>query len=325
MQGSPLISVIIPMYNTQDYIQKTIESVLTQTYKNLEVIVVDDGSTDNGAKIVQQLHSKDSRVKYIFQANEGVSAARNYGIKSSTGEYLAFLDSDDLWLPSKLEKQMNRLITTNMDACYCGYQYFCEDVMGKTFPKHYFEGKILIEVIKEKVSVWTSTVVVKKSIVIDNSISFRSGLNWAEDMDFFYRLLYKCEFCCVKEILALYRQRPNSLSFSANRILEVALWNDFVEWVHTAQTSITYDKKKIEKAINYYKLPSVAIYCLYQKLCTGEKFEEDFFIKLPLSMVYDYRLCLTETGLKLLIKKLLIKYKYGYKKHYGNTRIPIEK
>jgi glycosyltransferase involved in cell wall biosynthesis len=325
MSDSPLISVIIPMYNTLHYIERTIESVLTQTYRSLEVVVVDDGSTDNGAEIVKALMLKDPRIKYIFQSNQGVSAARNNAITQSTGEYLAFLDSDDLWFPDKLQKQMTRIISTNMDACYCGYQYFCEDVKGKTFPKHYFEGKILLEVIKEKVSVWTSTVVVKKSIVVNNSLSFRTGLNWAEDMDFFYRLLYKCEFCCVKEILALYRQRPNSLSASPERLLEVQLWKDFNDWIQTTKSPITYDKQKIEKAINNYKLPSVAIYCLYQKLCTGDDFEEDFFIKLPVQLIYDYKLSLSTTGLKLLVKKLLICYKHGYKKHSESFRFPIEK
>lgn len=325
MGSTPLISIIIPMYNTRNYVEKTIESVLTQTYRNIEIIVVDDGSTDTGAEIVQALMLKDSRIKYIFQSNKGVSAARNTAIEHSTGEYLAFLDSDDLWLPEKLEKQMNRIITTNMDACYCGYQYFCEDVMGKTFPKRYFEGNILLEVIREKVSVWTSTVVIKKSIVTDNSITFQEGLNWSEDMDFFCRLLFKCEFCCVKETLALYRQRPDSLSVSPNRMLEVQLWEDFALWIQTSQSPLTYSKQKIEKAINHYKLPSIAIYCLYQKLCTGDKFEEDFFIKLPLQMIYDYKLSLSTTGLKLLVKKLLIRYKYGYKKHSGTFRMPIEK
>jgi glycosyltransferase involved in cell wall biosynthesis len=311
------------MYNTSSYIEKTIESVLAQTYKNLEVIVVDDGSTDNSAELVKALMLKDSRVRYIYQTNNGVSAARNNAISHSTGEYLAFLDSDDLWFPTKLEKQMARIAATSMNACYCGYQYFCEDVMGKRFPEHYFEGRILLEVIKEKVSVWTSTVVVKKSIVVDNSISFRSGLNWAEDMDFFYRLIYKCEFCCVKETLALYRQRPNSLSASPNRMLEVELWQEFVSWVKTTRTPVNYDTRKIEKAINFYKLPSVAIYCLYLKLSAGEKFEEDFFIKLPLQMVYDYRLTFSSTGIKLLIKKLLICYKYGYKKNTDASKISI--
>lgn len=313
MDSSPLISIIIPMYNTSKFIKQTVESILAQTYSNFEVIIVDDGSTDNGAEVVKALMPKDSRIKYIYQSNQGVSAARNNAIENSQGEYLAFLDSDDLWLPNKLKKQVNRIISTGMDACYCGYQYFCDDIRGKTFPKRYFEGKILLEVIKEKVSVWTSTVVVKRSIVINNSITFKSGLNWAEDMDFFYRLLYKCEFCCVKEILALYRQRPNSLSVSSDRLPEIQLWKDFAKWIQTAQSDITYNKQAIDKAIYQYKLPSVAIFCLYQRLFAGNKPEEDFFKKCPLQLIHDYRFSLSENGFKMLIKKLLISYKYGYK------------
>ncbi len=313
MSSPPLISVIIPMYNTSQYIQQTVESVLAQTYDNFEVIIVDDGSTDNGAQIVKTLIQRDYRIKYVYQSNQGVSAARNNAIEHSQGDFVAFLDSDDLWLPSKLEKQINRLTTTGMDACYCGYQYFCEGSKGEVFPKHYQEGKILLEVIKEKVSVWTSTVVVKRSVIINNSITFRSGLNWAEDMDFFYRLLYKCEFCCVKETLALYRQRPNSLSSTPDRLPEIQLWREFSQWIQATPSSISYNKQDIENAIIHYKIPSVAIYCLYQRLCNGIKPDENFFKKAPLQLVYDYKLSLSETGLKLYIKKLLLRYKYGYK------------
>ncbi len=313
MNSLPLVSVIIPMYNTMNYIERTIKSVLNQTYTNLEVIVVDDGSKDTGAEIVKDLMIKDSRIKYFLQSNQGVSAARNNAIGHSSGEYLAFLDSDDLWLPQKLEKQMNRIFTSKMDACYCGYQYFCEDIMGKTFPKRYFEGKILVEVIKEKVSVWTSTVVVKKSIINENSISFRNGLNWSEDMEFFCKLLYKCEICCVKETLALYRQRPNSLSASPNRLPELQLWKGFSEWIQATPSPLAYNKQEIENAINHYKLPSIAVFCLYQKLCTGDVPDGDFLTKLPLQLVNDYKFSFSTTGMKLLVKKLLIRYKYGIK------------
>ncbi|QNU67498.1 glycosyltransferase family 2 protein [Ruminiclostridium herbifermentans] len=313
MNSPPLISVIIPMYNTSQYIKQTVESVLAQTYGNFEVIIMDDGSTDNGAEIVKGLVEKDARIKYFFQSNQGVSAARNNAIEQSQGEFVAFLDSDDLWLPTKLEKQINRLTSTGMDACYCGYQYFCEASKGEVFPKRYSEGKILIDVIKEKVSVWTSTVVVKKSVIINNSITFRPGLNWAEDMDFFYRLLFKCEFCFVKETLALYRQRPNSLSTAPDRLPEIQLWREFGQWIQTAQSSIPYNKQDIENAIIHYKIPSVAIYCLYQRLCNGIKPDEDFFEKSPLKLIDDYKLSFSETGLKLYIKKLLLRYKYGYK------------
>jgi len=102
-----LISVIIPVYNMEDYIAFTVQSVLAQTYSNFELLIVDDGSTDKSKKICQEF--KDLRIKIIEQKNQGVSAARNAGIRQAKGEFLAFLDGDDLWLPDKLEKHTKHL------------------------------------------------------------------------------------------------------------------------------------------------------------------------------------------------------------------------
>lgn len=101
---SPLISIIIPVYNAESYIKKTIQSVLNQTYRPVEIIVVDDGSTDQSAENIRQFQQPE--VKYHFQSNLGAASARNRGIELAKGEYLSFLDADDLWLPNKLELQM---------------------------------------------------------------------------------------------------------------------------------------------------------------------------------------------------------------------------
>ncbi len=313
MDNSPLISVIIPMYNTAGYIEQTVKSVLTQTYSNLEAVIVDDGSTDDGAKHVALLQESDPRIKYIYQKNQGVSAARNNAIENAAGEYLAFLDSDDLWEPRKLEKQIGRLKSTGMEGCYCGYRMFCGDEMGKAFPERYFEGRILPQVIMEKVSVWTSTVVIKKSIVTNNNIAFRSGLNWSEDMEFFCKLMYICNFCCVRETLALYRQRPDSLSVSPDRTPEIVLWKEFISWLDSVPEQAGCSKQKILKAVQQYKIPSIAVFCTYEKLLSGEASEQDFLSKVPPRLVHDYRPSLSTTGLKQWVKKLLILYRYGYK------------
>jgi len=313
MDNSPLISVIIPMYNTAGFIEQTVKSVLTQTYGNFEVVVVDDGSTDDGAKLVALLQEADPRVKYIYQNNQGVSAARNTAMENASGEYLAFLDSDDLWEPHKLEKQIRRIETTGMEACYCGYRMFCGDEMGRAFPERYYEGKILPQVIMEKVSVWTSTIVIKKSIVTDNNITFRPGLNWSEDMEFFCKLMYICNFCCVRDTLALYRQRPNSLSVLPDRIPEIVLWKEFIAWLDSFPERAGCSKKKIHQAVQRYKIPSIAVFCTYQLLISGEGTGQDFLSKVPPRLVSQYRPSFSSTGLKLWIKKLLILYRYGYK------------
>ena len=108
MVRNPIVSVIIPTYNRAHLIDKAIKSVLNQTYQDFEIIVVDDGSTDNTNEVLKNF--TDSRIHYIFHtSNLGVSAARNTGIKTSQGEYIALLDSDDDWLPEKLDKQVDVL------------------------------------------------------------------------------------------------------------------------------------------------------------------------------------------------------------------------
>lgn len=104
MEKKPLVSVIIPCYNGEKFIGEAIESVVNQTYKNWELIVVDDGSTDNSEKIINQYFTADKRIQFIqHKKNKGIPSTRNTGIKISNGEYIAFLDQDDLWMKEKLE------------------------------------------------------------------------------------------------------------------------------------------------------------------------------------------------------------------------------
>src|SRR5215471_9220074 len=98
LDAAPLVSVVIPTYNRADYIGETIESVLQQTYSNIEIIVIDDGSTDNTAQVVERF---ESRVRYVRQENAERGASRNHGLRLAQGEFISFLDSDDLWMPSK--------------------------------------------------------------------------------------------------------------------------------------------------------------------------------------------------------------------------------
>ncbi|MEL6460498.1 MAG: glycosyltransferase family 2 protein [Cyanobacteria bacterium J06641_2] len=116
------VSVIIPVYNAEKYIAATVQSVLSQTYKNFEIIIVDDGTPDNSVKICQKFN--DSRIRIIHQANRGLPGARNTGIRHAQGDYLAFLDADDIWLPEKLEKHVEHLNsspTVGISFCYSAF------------------------------------------------------------------------------------------------------------------------------------------------------------------------------------------------------------
>ena len=124
----PLVSIITPVYNGEDTIVETIESVLNQTFKDFEMIVVDDISTDNTRKIVEEYTKKDKRVKYyLLPSKGGASAARNYAISKASGRYIAFLDGDDLWYPEKLEKQIKFMQDNDYHFTYTDYEYIDEN------------------------------------------------------------------------------------------------------------------------------------------------------------------------------------------------------
>jgi glycosyltransferase involved in cell wall biosynthesis len=105
-----LVSVIIPAHNASRFLRQTLESVVRQTHQDLEIIVVDDGSTDNTVRIAVGIQKQDSKVTLYRQANQGASVARNLGIEKSKGNFIAFLDADDLWHPTKIEKQHDLLL-----------------------------------------------------------------------------------------------------------------------------------------------------------------------------------------------------------------------
>jgi glycosyltransferase involved in cell wall biosynthesis len=116
------VSVIIPVYNAEKYIAATVDSVLSQTYQNLEILIIDDGSLDRSIEICQKFG--DSRIRIIRQANRGLAGARNTGIRNAQGDYLAFLDADDIWLPDKLEQHVNHLDaspTVGISFCYSAF------------------------------------------------------------------------------------------------------------------------------------------------------------------------------------------------------------
>lgn len=142
-----MISVIIPLYNKSSTVCRTVATILQQTYKDFELIIVDDGSTDGGLDLLKS-HFNDNRIRYISKANSGVSATRNLGVKESRGDWVTFLDADDLWLPTYLE-EMAGMITRNPDADMVGCAsygvYFCSNVVhtNRMIDKYYGkEGRI---------------------------------------------------------------------------------------------------------------------------------------------------------------------------------------
>ena len=117
----PLVSVIIPVYNVKHYIRECIDSVIHQTYSNLDIILIDDGSVDGSDSMCDYYKLKDKRIRVIHQENHGLSAARNAGLDVMLGDFVSFLDSDDSFFPDMIQKMVSGIVKTNSDIIACGY------------------------------------------------------------------------------------------------------------------------------------------------------------------------------------------------------------
>lgn len=309
MQEQPLVSIVIPVYNVRKYIGETLGSVLSQTYSNIEIVVVDDGSTDGSSEVIEEFCRTTHRIQYIHQPNSGVSEARNAGIRASKGQYIAFLDGDDLWLPSKLEKQIARIKETGMDACYCGYTEYFGDDTGKSFPSKYPEGLILYDILLEKTSAWTSTWVIRKDLLPAHDLAFTKGCSWAEDMEFFARLMFFARVCAVSESLALYRKRENSLSSAARRTTEIPIWERYIQWVEKQDNPLGYDVDRLVYAIRHYRIPGIAIFCLFEADPSSvNKDMEGLWKYIP-----AFKPNTSPTAVKLWMKQLALKNRFFIK------------
>ncbi len=212
-----LVSVIVPVYNVQDYIEKCLDSLVNQTLKQLEVIVVDDGSTDRTSLIVDDYQKKyNAMIKVIHKKNEGVSIARNVGLESATGEYIGFLDSDDWVNFDMYEKLYQKAIKDNCDIVAC-------DTLAI-----YPDKKILIEshinetstikdlMLKAYAVIWNK--IYKREII--KGIDFKAGMTFCEDVRFLYMLYPRIKkIGSVHESLHNYLQRSGSLTYTYDKKL----------------------------------------------------------------------------------------------------------
>jgi teichuronic acid biosynthesis glycosyltransferase TuaG len=211
----PLISIIMPAYNAERYIAESIRSVLAQTYQNWELIIVDDGSTDRTAEIAQSFVLADSRVKYIFQQNTKVAAARNRGIGKAAGDLIAFLDSDDLWMPEKLERQEAAMRDGNMDVVFCsGFIFTGDDTTDESTPypsiKGKFDGAAMFKLLLVEVAnrIPVLSVIVRREALLDAGLFDESPALYygAEDYDLWVRIARRGEvFYGMDERLVRYR------------------------------------------------------------------------------------------------------------------------
>ena len=208
----PKVSVIMPVFNNEKYIEKSINSVLNQTYIDFELIIVDDKSTDRSIEIVEQFD--DNRLKIIkLSQNIGVALARNKGIEVSTGEYICFIDSDDYWKPIKLEKQVDLMEKNNYSFIYSDYAYLNRD--GSTHRVKVPKSITYKEALKNT-TIFTSTVMFNMKYLKKADI-YMPNIKKGQDTATWWKVLKKgIRAYAINEVLAYYRVGTKS-SLSSNK------------------------------------------------------------------------------------------------------------
>ena len=240
------ISVVIPFYNNVEWLEEAVQSVLNQTYKNYEIIVVNDGSPENIDSFLEKYNDK---ITYIKTENKGPGPARNLGIENANGEYIAFLDSDDLWLPNKLEVQIGEMLKNNLIWSHCSYSLFNDKDGG--FIKNVLVGDFHGDVSFRKYissPIATPCVIIKKSLFDENSkMRFSEKLRFGQDAYLWGLVSEVYPLGAIDDVLAKVRIRGSN----AGRRARVQLQARANTWVKISNRR----EKKEMFYMNFPKLP----------------------------------------------------------------------
>jgi glycosyltransferase involved in cell wall biosynthesis len=216
MDKKPLVSIVIPAYNIERYIVGAVESALAQTYRPLEIIVTDDGSTD-GTKTLLEPYIAKGEVRYIYQKNKGIAGARNTAIRAAKGEYIALLDGDDLFLPEKISRQVAYLEEhPECDASYCGIWIFYDGAPDDVFKLNYtyYSGIDVFPNLLRKQFINPTTLVIRRT-VFEKFGFFDEKIGYCEDWELCLRIVSNGgTICFLSDYLAKCRWRAGSTSYS---------------------------------------------------------------------------------------------------------------
>lgn len=246
----PKVSIIVPVYNVEKYVEKCLKSLVDQTLQEIEIIVVDDGSQDDSKNIIDKYIKKyPDKVRYLYKENGGLSSARNFGIPYATGEYIAFLDSDDYVELTMYEEMYNLAKKEDSDMVECDFIWEYPNKKKYDYGVVYNGKKEAIE--KARVVAWNK--LIKREIIENEKIEFPFGLRY-EDVEFFYKLvpsLNKISF--MKKYFIHYVQRDNSIANTQNTKTKdiFKVLNNVIEFY---KNKGYYDEYKEELEYTYLRL-----------------------------------------------------------------------
>ena len=299
------ISIIVPVYNVENYLKDALESIINQTYKNLEILVVDDGSKDSSGKICDEYAEKNNRVKVFHQENKGLSGARNTALKNATGKYIMFIDSDDIFELDACEKMYNAIEKNKADFVIGNYIYIDDDGTKWDKPvfskEKYNEFKLSIKDYEKSFYIMNSGVwnkIFRKSFLDDLQIEFEEGLP-AEDAIFTtYCFIKSSNVCYIPSIVYNYRQRKSDS-------ISVELTHEYFSGINKAY-NIIYNNFKTKNELEYYRYfyAKSMNYILY-KFIDSTKLKKEEKIEIINEMKWFY-----ELGFEINVPTILKPIKY---------------
>ena len=263
------VSVIVPVYNVEKYLEKCLDSLVNQTLKDIEIIIVNDGSPDNSQEIIDKYVKKYSNIKAYQKENGGLSDARNYGIKLATGDYIAFLDSDDYVRTDMYKKMYEKAVGGNFDMVVCDINYIFEN--SDEVQRAYSNLKTDTTDIKKVMlniypAAWNK---IFKRKLFQTGIEFKKGV-WFEDVEFIYRMLPHVKTIgVIHESFNQYLQREGSITKSIDKRIYhyIDNWNGIVKYY---QENNFYDKYYNELEYSYVRY----LYATFIKQASKYDYEE---------------------------------------------------
>ncbi len=272
--NNPIVSVIVPVYKTQKYLDKCIESIISQTYSNLEIILIDDGSPDNCPLICDEWAKRDDRIRVIHKKNGGVSAARNTAIDVMNGEYVTFVDSDD-WIDDDLIENLLLLCEGhNADAAISDFYFESADGTAETLKTEfavYNNDEIVTNYLLDKIRPEACAKLIKSKLLADG-VRFDCELKYGEDLKFNYEILKKADKICLSGECK-YHYLQNSGSSSTTPVMTDAravYWKSLIEIAEEQRGS----KVNFDAAIWRF---TVSVFAVLSRVLQVKEFREKYY------------------------------------------------
>lgn len=323
----PKVSIIVIAYNIEQYIDRCLDSIINQTFKDIEIIVVNDGSTDRTLNKILDKSYKDDRIKIIDKKNEGSIEARKSGYEVATGDYILFVDGDDWIKDSSIEILYSTAIKGNYDVVCFKFlwahsngnidksnQKDINDIENDEFIKLTLIGEIIP-------SVWSK--LIKKKFLDDNNIEFPSNISFAEDLAFSCSIgMYNPKACIINEYLYYYYQRGNSITKKhTSKILDISKATEFIKSKLIEHNK--YNKYKMEfEYLAFYHNYFLRIDDIYKISSKYNKILYDIWKKMNINIYNNqyYKIIIKNYSIKSRIIFMLCERSYCFGKYYHKHR-----